>query len=442
MPNRRILFASRHCYLDDSNGAAVSSRELMQVLARRGFAVEVLSSVTLDLAIDVNPVAWLAGRGWPVEEVAGGAWDVGAGGIRAGVPPHLRVTAHGVPVTLHCGPTTRNHRPDEAQGREFLRLFEAVAGRFRPDVVVGYGGDWLQRGVFARARALGAATVFNLHNCRYHSAEPFRGLDAVRVPSEFAARFYRESLGLECTVLPNPVERERVRVESREPKYLTFVNPTVEKGVGVFARIADELGLRRPEIPLLVVEARGEEADVVAPGLDLRGHGNVFLMGHTPDPRHFYRVSRAVLMPSLVPETFGRVAAEALCNGIPVLASDRGALPETVGEAGVVLPLPERLTATALVLPTPEEVAPWVEAILRLWDDAAFSEALGRQAIAAAERWAPEVLEPQYVRFFEGLSPGEGPGRDDPGHPEAAPGPSSDHATGPIRLASGRPVRG
>lgn len=308
MTNRRILFVSRHCYLDDSNGAAVSSRELMQLLAGRGFAVEVLTGITLDMAIDVNPVAWLAERGWRCEEIGGHSWDVGAEGIRAGVVPQLRVIAHGVPVTLQCGPTTRSHRPDEAECREFLRLFDEVAGRFRPDVVVGYGGGRLQRDVFDRARTLGAATVFNLHNCRYQSPEPFQGIDAVRVPSEFAARHYRETLGLDCVVLPNPVDRERVRVESVEPKYLTFVNPTVEKGVGVFARIADELGRRRPEIPLLVVEAIGNESNVVAPGLDLRGHGNVFLMAHTPDPRHFYRVSRALLVPSLVPETFGRVA--------------------------------------------------------------------------------------------------------------------------------------
>ncbi len=51
-------------------------------------------------------------------------------------------------------------------------------------------------------------------------------------------------------------------------------------------------------------------------------------MANTLDPRHFYRVTRVLLVPTLVSEMFGRVAAEALANGIPVLASDRGALPE------------------------------------------------------------------------------------------------------------------
>ena len=71
-------------------------------------------------------------------------------------------------------------------------------------------------------------------------------------------------------------------------------------------------------------------------------------MANTPDPRDFYRVSRVVLMPSLWRESLGRVAVEAMANGIPVLASDRGALPETLGDAGFVLTIPERYTASSL----------------------------------------------------------------------------------------------
>ena len=38
---------------------------------------------------------------------------------------------------------------------------------------------------------------------------------------------------------------------------MTFINPQPDKGAAVFARIALELGRRRPDIPLLVVEGRG-----------------------------------------------------------------------------------------------------------------------------------------------------------------------------------------
>ncbi len=89
------------------------------------------------------------------------------------------------------------------------------------------------------------------------------------------------------------------------------------------------------------------------------------------------------LMPSLWRESLGRVAIEAMANGIPVMASDRGALSETLGDAGFVFTIPERCTPSSSAVPTAQEVAPWVAAIERLWDDPAF-EARHR-ALAKAE---------------------------------------------------------
>jgi len=48
-----------------------------------------------------------------------------------------------------------------------------------------------------------------------------------------------------------------------------------------------------------------------------------------------------VLVPSL-DEGFGRVALEAMSSGIPAIVSDRGALPEVVGDGGLVLSLSDR----------------------------------------------------------------------------------------------------
>ena len=49
---------------------------------------------------------------------------------------------------------------------------------------------------------------------------------------------------------------------------MTFVNPLPEKGVYPFVRIAQELGRRRPDIPLLVVESRGTREMLAAWGWD------------------------------------------------------------------------------------------------------------------------------------------------------------------------------
>src|SRR5439155_14281467 len=98
-----------------------------------------------------------------------------------------------------------------------------------------------------------------------------------------------------------------------------------------------------------------------AQGFDVRQLGNVSVMANTDDPRAFYRVSKIVLMPSLWGESFGRVAAEAMINGIPVLGTARGALPETFEQAGFLFDVPERYTEYATLLPTADEVAPWID---------------------------------------------------------------------------------
>lgn len=372
----------------------------MEALARRGFAVEVFCGAVLDVDREVELAAWLAARGWAFEARGGGAWTCDALGTRADDPPHFRLAVGGVEVTVHRSPTTRPHPTNLAECREFLRLYDAALDRFRPEILLTYGGSRLNREILARAKGRGIATVFALHTLAYRDPDAFSDVDAVLVASRFAADHYRRTLGLCCTVLPNLVDFGRVRPERHRPTYVTFVNPLIGKGAFAFARIADELGRRRPDIPLLVVESRGTEATLAACGLDLRIHGNVFLMEHTHDPRQFWRVSRLCLMPSLWQENQPLVAIEALINGIPVIGSDRGGLPETLGRAGVVLPLPERLTPTAEILPTPEEVSPWVETIIRLWDDGALYADLHRKASVEALRWAPEILEPQYARFF------------------------------------------
>jgi hypothetical protein len=109
-------------------------------------------------------------------------------------------------------------------------------------------------------------------------------------------------------------------------------------------------------------------------------------------------------MPSLA-ENAGFVAMEAMTSGIPVLASNRGGLPETIGDAAPLMEIPARYTPETLDLPTAEEVEPWVQTILRLWDDAAEHERWRRAALARARQWSAENMAGTYADFFANLAP-------------------------------------
>lgn len=395
---------SHGCYLETSNGASVATRAMMECLARHGCSAEVLSGTVLDCEKPGDPAAWLAEQGLAFEQVgpSGGSTNTpGSAGID---PAYYRMRVRNVGITLHRCPTMRTHGPDETECQAFLQLLEETLARVRPDVVVSYGGDALAVRIRSRAQAFGAAIVCPFHHLHYRSASPFADASAIVTPSRFAASYYRRTLELECRVLANLIDFDRVRAADRTPRYVTFINPSYEKGVYVFVRIADELGRRRPDIPLLVVEGRATECTLVDCGIDLRVHRNVSLMRHTSDPRHFWSVTRVSIMPSLCWENQPLVAIEAMINGVPVIGSDRGGVPEALGDGGIVLGLPNRLSPSSRELPTAREVEPWVRAIIALWDDRAWYAEQSHRAIVESRRWEPDVLESQYIQFFESLS--------------------------------------
>jgi glycosyltransferase involved in cell wall biosynthesis len=170
--------------------------------------------------------------------------------------------------------------------------------------------------------------------------------------------------------------------------------------VAWFARIAAEMGKRRPEIPFLVVEGRGGAEWLQRVPIDLSGLRNLHLMRSTPRPKEFYALTRVVLVPSLLADTYPRVICEALANGYPVLASRRGGIPEALGGAGILFDIPARYRGEMLAVPDAEEVEEWVATIERLWDDAGFYEEQRQKALARAQGWEPDRLRPKVEDFF------------------------------------------
>lgn len=88
----------------------------------------------------------------------------------------------------------------------------------------------------------------------------------------------------------------------------------------------------------------------------------------------FYRGARMLVVPSIWPETFGIVAAEAMGHGVPVVASRIGGLPGSVrdGETGL--------------LAEPGDVQDLAAKIGRLWADPALARRLGAAARRHAEQ--------------------------------------------------------
>jgi glycosyltransferase involved in cell wall biosynthesis len=186
-----------------------------------------------------------------------------------------------------------------------------------------------------------------------------------------------------------------------------MINPSQEKGLMLVARLAEEMSRQRPDMAMLFIESRGSAGRLVQAGLaggfDLRRHENLMLSPPLTQPKEIYAATRVLLAPSLWNEPAGRVAAEALLNGIPPLVSDRGGLPEICNGGGFTRHIPAEITP-GLARPVEADVVqPWIDLIVRLEDDDDFYQQHSLLARQAGQIYHPDRLVPCYMEFFRSV---------------------------------------
>jgi glycosyltransferase involved in cell wall biosynthesis len=329
----RILFASEFMYLPQAFGGAQSStHELATALAKRGHAAavaamlspsgfvglqtRVLSRLMPRRKVRDSFLGYSVYRRWKVLDALPELVDE--------FRPDFAVVQPSCQVPL---------------AREFARLGVPVAVYLR-DV------EWYQ--LEGDPRELGNVTFL--------------------ANSHFTAERFREEFSLPAVVIPPVFKAEDYRT-SPSGDNVTFINPHSHKGVD----IAAELVARCPDIPFSFVRSWDIPEQEAFLGELKSKNQNLTLAGPTRKMKDIYGRAKILLAPSRWEEAWGRVATEAQFSGIPVLASNRGGLPESVGPGGIQL--------------DPDgPIEDWVEALRRLWFDKAFYADLSAKALAYAER--------------------------------------------------------
>lgn len=232
-------------------------------------------------------------------------------------------------------------KPDRSLGYRVIRVVDPlaalplVAASIEPDAIIVQSSVGLVPVILA-AKAGGWPIAVYLHNVEEHRIGGILAPDPSILyiaNSRFTAQRMAALYGISAMVLPPVIMAHRYATDATGDRVL-FVNPSPLKGLEIVLGLAASC----PKIPFTIVESW-----TVHPAWReriqhrTRTLRNVELLAPTKDMAGLLARSRLLLMPSVWEEAFGRTAIEAQLAGLPVLASRRGALPETIGEGGFVI---------------------------------------------------------------------------------------------------------
>jgi glycosyltransferase involved in cell wall biosynthesis len=235
-----------------------------------------------------------------------------------------------------------------------------------------------------------------------------RSAEAARlllVPSEFTRRTIIERLEIDpsiVVVVPHgisPRERKapaadiRGRYDLDDPYFLypaiTYPHKNHLVLIEAFAKVLRE----RPGTTLVLTGAKGSMETRIAS--EIKGLGiedRVRRLGYVPeeDLDALYHDAVAMCFPSRF-EGFGAPVLEAMSRECPVIAADATALPEVVGESGLLV--------------SPDNADGWAQEMIELLEDTGARDRLGKAGLERSNEFtwthAADILEDSYNHALE-----------------------------------------
>ena len=171
-----------------------------------------------------------------------------------------------------------------------------------------------------------------------------RRVRVVFTPSEYVRKKVKARFGnVNTLAIPSGVNTSVFHPSAGQPvpglpkRYILFVGSLEpRKNLPVLINAWNQIRREFPDLALVIAGASGR---AFRPVKLPHGSANLYFMGHVLEELPtLYANAELFVLPSL-DEGFGLPALEAMASGTPVIVSNGGALPEVVGDAGLIFDL-------------------------------------------------------------------------------------------------------
>ena len=325
----KILWASPNTLLDTANGAALTVREILKQLKKRGCDIQILGGT-----IFVNPNGMSHFKNiMPDIQKHPGKFIL----YRDGNLEHRLLV-------------TRSIHRRQMMSYEEQQWFDAycsVLDRFKPDLVMFFDKSLITLLTADEARRRGIPAVVYLAHSKNTGTKWNRDVSLLITDSHATSAMYKTRENYDLVPVGKFIDPEKYRPQNHAPSNLLFINPSLEKGAVFVIQLALALETIRPDIKIEIVESRSSWSDALKRvsrklGEERNALKNVLLTPNTPDMKTVYGRAKILLVPSVIWESASRVIVEAMLNSIPVIASRSGGIPETMGDGGFLLDFPAK----------------------------------------------------------------------------------------------------
>ena len=296
-------------------GGETVAHDLLSGLHNRGYRVEAFGVIQLRDVVKLNSA--LSALQYDLEYESKYQEFQSHSGKRYEVPVQ-NACRYRIPYPVHLV-------PDET----FLDYFASrlVQGRFPLALIQGKRSPQL----VSIAQNHGAFPLFYVHNGpELGLFENPKALPLVLTKSYFFLEKIKREQEVNSELLYPAVDLDRYRIEKNSHECITMVNPVEVKGVVPFMKVA----VARPDRKFLVLEGWGTPPRILEV---MRKIPNITYLSKQLGMLPIYSRTHVLMVPSQWEEAFGRVIPEAQVNGIPVLASRVGGIPEAIGKGGVLV---------------------------------------------------------------------------------------------------------